>query len=221
MKKYLVLCVVAGLCFVSKQVQAQETVVYACTRRASQGETETYIARLKNGVPVCNNKKHIGPFVLIDASLLGTAGAQGPQGPQGPQGVAGADGKSGETGPSGVPGAPGAKGPQGMDGAVVSGTVQTCVQYYGEGDDGSRQVFCTLNGTSFLYRTLYNDADQVDRAFSLQHVPDGSYTLTCDTESFCRSNRYWSATVPVTVANGEAVNVGTLNLCLSCEEINE
>lgn len=219
MKKYQILLAAACIGFLPKPAQAVEgTVFYACTRNASKGVTQTYIAPIKNGVPVCNNKKHFGPFPLLDTSLLGSAGVPGPQGAKGPQGAQGADGKDGSAGPAGEQGPVGDKGPDGTDGATVNGTLFVC----GSGISWfPRQSFCTLEGTSFLFRTLNYSSPEGGDPFSFHHVPDGDYTLKCDTESFCPSIRYYTSSASVTVTNGATVNVETQFLCEECLVIEQ
>ncbi len=192
------------------ELAAAESVIYACTRRANGGVTQTYIAPMKNGVPVCNNRKHQGPFPLLDTNQIGAAGPAGPAGP------AGADGKDGKDG------AAGAQGAQGPGGAVVSGKIRVCgTQLFSEQFvlfQSSRQAFCVLEGTSFTYRHLFEESELgetgVEQAFSLFHVPDGTYTLSCDIERACGYvGSYSRASVAVTVQNGAAVNAGVIDLC--------
>lgn len=191
---------------------AQQAATYACTRRAGGGVTQTYIARLKNGVPVCNNKKHVGPFVLFNASALGaTVGPQGPVGPQGDPGVAG---KDGATGPKGAQGAKGAAGPQGNpgpDGANVTGAVTIC-GFPSEGTV-SAQLYCQLEGTGFTFwQYVTRGFDEVSAALKISHVPDGSYTLNCSITNICNSG-YSTTSTQVTITGGEASDVGEIELC--------
>ena len=251
MKKYQIIFAAACISFIPELAQAlsQGTVVYACTRRASAGVTQTYIAPIKNGVPVCNNRKHVGPFVLLDTSLLGSTGVPGAQGAQGPQGAPGANGKDGAAGSTGEQGPIGDQGPDGTGRATVMGQLVTCdssfemfnrVRGFGGFRGRTRQAFCTLEGTSFLYRTLNSDScswedssekssekplslvsDEQVNDFAFHHVPDGTYTLTCDTETGCPLYRFATSSVQVTVVNGETVDVGTQNLCQFCSLILE
>lgn len=184
---------------------AQAEVIYACTRRASNGVTQTYIAPLKNGVPVCNNKKHKGPFVLLDVSQLTAA--------SGPDGQAGKDGEPGS------------------NGANVTGVVRTC--HFAEGEDFFQVAHCVLDGTSITYRHLFGDSPLLKKisssavvdedpslvydqqSFTLYHVPAGTYNLKCDLKSpfFRRFTRTLSVSVPVTTEDSGTVDVGTITLC--------
>lgn len=106
----------------TSSAQAADTV-YVCTRRASKGATQTYIAPMKNGAPMCNNRKHIGPTPLLDPAdftvtgATGATGAQGVQGEKGEQGDIGPQGPQGETGPAGPQGSQGIQGVKGDTGA--------------------------------------------------------------------------------------------------------
>ena len=216
MKIHQILLVAVCIGSLPQIAAAQETTVYACTRRAGGGVTQTYIAPIKRGVPVCNNKKHVGPFPLVDASAL-TAGAAGPQGPQGPQGAPGADGKDGAPGAQGAQGSQGPIGPQGLPGpggADVKGTVSLC-GISSEGTLPQRQLFCQLEGTALTFRHLFrNTFEGIQQAFTMFHVPDGTYTLNCSVENECQFNdQYTTGSASVTVVNGQPVDVGTISLC--------
>lgn len=205
-------CFLAAMLFLSifievSSAQASESsVVYACTRRANGGVTQTYIAPIKNGVPVCNNKNHKGPFVLFDTSnVVGTAGAAGP------------DGKDGAPGPSG---------------STVNGILRSCHISGSEFGDFFREAHCVLDGTSFTFRHIFGEtpiaagslkssnqtSDVVempivvndDKTFSLKYVPAGTYTLKCDIAFF---GTFLRASTTVTTTDSGTVDVGTINLC--------
>jgi len=214
MKIKQVFAFAAGIgCLAQTALASDGSVVYACTRRASAGVTQTYIAQIKNGVPVCNNKKHVGPFVLISASA--SSAAAGPQGPTGPQGAPGANGKdaaNGPQGPQGPKGAIGAQGDPGPNGADIDGTITTC----GLNFEGtlSREIFCQLEGTGFTFWHFIADSYyEVEQPMKISHVPDGSYTLNCSVPAYCGWEAYTRRSVPVTVTGGESVSVGTIDLC--------
>jgi len=222
------LLVVACLGTILPQTALAETI-YACTRRAGGGVTKTYIAKMRNGLPFCNNKKHVGPFVLIDASAF-TAGVPGAQGAAGPQGVAGAKGKDGATGAPGIDGPQGDTGPKGVPGPAgtqVKGTVELCgvsSDYFPDLDPPKRQLICNLEGTAFTYRqlvTIQNSTDKSAYDFTMYYVPDGNYTLTCAVENVCTYYFYkmfTKSSTPVTVSGGAPVNAGTVSLCdYSCQ----
>lgn len=196
------------------------TVIYACTRRANAGVTETYIAKFKNGVPVCNNKKHVGPFALVNTAALNavTPGAQGATGPQGVAGANGKDGATGAPGDQGEKGLAGAKGEPGPTGTEVSGTVELCGFnfQFAELNGPQRQLICNIQGTAFTYRQLLKiENSESSRSFSFKmfHVPDGDYTLNCAIEDTCRFNSFTSESKSVSVSGGEPTDAGTISLC--------
>ncbi len=222
--------IVVAMCLslVPQLASAQsQNIVYACTRLAGGGVTQTYIAPIKRGVPVCNNPKHKGPFQLLDLNAVtsgpqgatGANGKDGTDGKDGKDGAAGAQGVQGATGPQGPQGAAGpqgAQGPEGPDGAKVKGSIRTCARFSeGQGGSSSRQAFCVLEGTSFTFRHLFVDTtDAAEVAFTLFHVPDGTYTLNCDIENACGFfQRFTRASTNVTVSGGAAVDVGAIDLC--------
>lgn len=183
-----------------------------------------------------NQRRAIVKLILgTDVDLNSTGGSAGAQGPQGLQGP------TGPQGPQGIAGPQGPQGPAGPNGSQVTGVLRAC---HIEGVEGSysnaqRAGNCVLEGTSFTYHHLFGDENSVsgfglfgessttvndDAAFTLYHVPAGSYTLTCDLETgiTCLSQlpipgfscaKYFRKSIPVVVNEDGTTNVGTIDLC--------
>ncbi len=129
----------------------------------------------------------------------GSNGPAGPQGPRGLQGLTGQTGLRGATGPQGPPGPASSGGGDAYEGGEITGVLTEC-------NVAREDSMVFLNGHSFVVYFGPDATGNVTGAFTMHHVPPGTYDLHLVT--FNMKSR-----IDVSVVGGQTTDVGLRNLC--------